>query len=146
MLLLPELPDVRNRVGTAGIEPTKRLAGKGRILYVFVLFLLAEKIVQHIVVTLAFANNWGDIRSQVAVNPNLLLFSGAVVAVLFVVAFWGMLVKKRWAIHLTLALALFDIIGEFVAQGTLSIDITVSFVVASLLPVLTLLLRRQWLG
>jgi hypothetical protein len=125
---------------------TKQLVGSGRIYYFLVLFLLAEKTIQHIVVTLAFANNWGDIRSQVAVNPDALMYSGAVVAALFAVCFWGMLVKKRWAINLALALALFDIIGEFVAQGTLAIDTTISFIVAVILLVLTLLLRRQWLG
>jgi hypothetical protein len=145
LLLLPELPGVKNKMNTTAAS-TKQLAGSGRIIYILVLLLLAEKTVQHVFVTLAFARNWGDIRSQVVVNPDALMYSGAVVAVLFAICFWGLLVKKRWAINLALALALFDIIGEFVAQGTLAIDTTVSFIVAVILLVLTLLLRRQSLG
>ena len=85
------------------------------------------------------------IRSTVAVNPDILLISGAVVAGLFMLSLWGMLGKKRWAINLAMALAIFDIIGEFIAQGTIRIVITVSFLTALTLLVLTLLLRRQWL-
>jgi hypothetical protein len=44
---------------------------------------------------------------------------------------------------LLIGLALFDIIGEFVAQGVISIVITVSFLVATLLLILTLVYRRQ---
>ena len=42
-----------------------------------------------------------------------------------------------------MALALFDMIGEFVAQGTIGIQLNVSFLVATVLLVLCLLDRRS---
>ncbi len=105
--------------------------------------LVFEKIIQHIVVTIAFCFNWGDIGSTVAVNPSILMILGAVVAVLYILSLWGMVTQQKWAINLVMALALFDIVGEFVAQGTITIAITVSFLVATILLILTLLYRRQ---
>lgn len=105
--------------------------------------LLAEKIVQHLVVTLAFAFNWAEIRSTVVVNPNLLMILGAMVALLFAFSLWHMLRRAKGVINLVLALALFDIVGEFVAQGTIRIAMTVSFLVATLLLILALFERRQ---
>jgi hypothetical protein len=105
--------------------------------------LVFEKIVQHIVVTLAFYFNWAGIASTVVVNPSLLMILGAVVAVLFALSLWGLLMQRTWAINLVTALALFDILGEFVAQGTLMITMTVSFLVATILLVLALWYRRQ---
>ncbi|MFN8444989.1 MAG: hypothetical protein U0175_29655 [Caldilineaceae bacterium] len=104
--------------------------------------LLAEKIVQHLVVTLAFAFNWADIRATVVVNPKLLMISGAVVALLFAVSLWGMMRQTKGVINLVIALALFDIVGEFVVQGTMRITLTVSFLVAILLLVLALFERQ----
>jgi hypothetical protein len=57
-----------------------------------------------------------------------------------------MIKRKRWAIDLVIGLAFFDIIGEFVAQGTIVILITVSFLVATLLLILAFLYRRQFKG
>ncbi len=105
--------------------------------------LVFEKIIQHIVVTIAFYFNWAQIGSTVAVDPSILMILGAVVAVLFILTLWGMITQQKWAINLVIALALFDIIGEFVAQGTIIITITVSFLVATILLILTLLYRRQ---
>jgi hypothetical protein len=85
--------------------------------------------------------NWGDIRSTVAVSPNVLIVLGAIVAVLFSLSLWGIATHRRWALNLVIVLAIFDIIGEFVAQGTLSIVVTVSFLVAILLLMLALLHR-----
>ena len=104
--------------------------------------LVFEKIVQHIFVTISFYLNWGDIRSSVAVNPDVLMIMGAVVAVLFILSFWGLIVRLEWAVNLVIALALFDILGEFVAQGTMIIAITVSFVVAVALLVVAFAVRR----
>jgi len=105
--------------------------------------LIAEKIIQHIFVTLAFYFNWADIGSTVAVSPRILMILGALLAVLFALSLWGMITRKRWAIDLVAALAVFDIIGEFVAQGKLGIVITVSFLVAILLLILALMYRRR---
>ena len=107
------------------------------------LVLLAEKTIQHLTVTAAFAFNWADIRSTVVVNPALLMISGAMVALLFAVSLWGMMRQVKGVIDLVIALSLFDIVGEFVAQGTMSITMTVSFLAAILLLVLALFERRQ---
>ena len=94
-------------------------------------------------VTAALAVNWQDIRSTVAVPPDALLVLGAIVAVLFGLALWGLIQRRRWAVNLVMALALFDMIGEFVAQGTIGIQLNVSFLVATVLLVLCLLDRRS---
>ncbi len=112
-------------------------------LYYLLILLVIEKIIQHIVVTLAFYFNWADIASTVVVAPVLLMVSGAIIAILFCLSLWGFIRKRFWAINLVIALALFDLIGEFVAQGRIDIVITVSFLVAMLLLVLTFLCRRQ---
>jgi hypothetical protein len=54
-----------------------------------------------------------------------------------------MLTQQNWASNLVIALALFDMIGEFIAQGRIDIVITVSFLVATILLILALLYRRQ---
>ncbi len=102
-----------------------------------------EKVIQHSVVTLAFFFNWGDIGSTVAVSPSVLLPLGAVAAGLFMLSLWGIMKHQHWALNLLIALAVFDIVGEFVAQGTLSIVVTVSFLVAILLFMLALVNRRH---
>lgn len=107
-----------------------------------IIALIFEKIIQHIMVTLAFSFNWRDIGSTVAVNPRILMILGAIVAVFFMISLWGMLSQQKWATGLVILLALFDILGEFVAQGTIGIVITVSFLVAVILLILALIHRR----
>ena len=111
--------------------------------YFLLLTLVFEKIIQHIFVTLAFAFDWAQIRSTVAVNPDFLMVAGGVVVLLFALALWGLVKERGWATNLVIGLALFDIIGEFVAQGTLGIMLNVSFIVATVLLVLGVLHRRQ---
>jgi hypothetical protein len=108
--------------------------------------LIFEKTIQHIFVTIVFYFNWEDIGSTVVVNPKILMILGAIVAVLFFLGLWGIIARKNWAINLIIALALFDIIGEFVAQGKIGIMITVSFIVAVFLLILSLFYRRQEKG
>jgi hypothetical protein len=112
-------------------------------LKIALLALVSEKIVQHVFVTLAFFFDWGAIRSTVAVNPDLLLVLGALVAVMFGLGLWGLIANKPWAPALVAGLALFDILGEFAAQGTFAIALNVSFVVAVILLVLAILYRRK---
>lgn len=100
------------------------------------ILLLAEKVIQHIFVTLAFWFNWQDIAATVVVSASVLIVLGAVAAVLYALALLGVLGEKKWASLLAGGMALFDIVGEFVAQGTLAIQLNVSFLVASLLLVL----------
>ncbi len=111
--------------------------------YYAILVLVIEKIIQHIFVTLAFYFNWMDIASTVAVSPTVLMVLGGIVAILFAVSLWGMLTKRTWSLNLLIFLALFDIVGEFVAQGRLFIVCNVSFLVAATLLILTLIYRRS---
>lgn len=119
------------------------IAMKPNWTYYVLIALIVEKIIQHTVVTLAFYFNWKDIASTVVVSPVALMILGAVVGVLFAISLWGMTRRRAWAIKLVVALALFDIIGEFMAQGKFGIVITVSFIVALLLLVLALQNQRQ---
>jgi hypothetical protein len=102
-----------------------------------------EKIIQHGIVSIAFFFNWAQIRSTVAVPPDVLLLLGAIIAGLFILSLWGIMTHRHWALNLVIALAVVDIVGECAAQGTLSIVVTVSFLVATLLLILALLYRRQ---
>jgi uncharacterized membrane protein (UPF0136 family) len=82
------------------------------------IILLGEKVIQHVIVSLSFLYDIGGIRSTVAVDDEALMISGAIIAVLFVVALWGVIRKTNWGLFLVALLAIFDIVGEFVAQGT----------------------------
>lgn len=118
-------------------------ASKSNWVYPLLILLLVEKIIQHIFVTLAFYFNWSDIAATVAISPTILMILGAIVAVLFVISLWGMITKKTWTVNLVIALALFDIIGAFVAQGRIDISMTISFLVATLLLILAFTYRRR---
>jgi hypothetical protein len=116
---------------------------KSNWIYYGLILLTSEKIVQHIAVTLAFLFNWKGIRSTVVVSPLFLTISGAIVAGLFVISLWGLFKKRAWAISLLIFLAVFDMLGEFAAQGTLAIQLNISFLVAALLLTLSLVYRGQ---
>ena len=121
----------------------RQMGTGGRAWNRYALMVLAfEKVVQHCFVTAAFLIDMGGIRSTVAINPWILTVAGALVAVLFAVALWALLVRRPWAPRLLIGLALFDIVGEFIAQGRLGITINVSFIVAVLLLVLSIKYRR----
>jgi hypothetical protein len=117
---------------------------KSNWVYYVLNMLIVEKIIQHVFVTLAFYFNWADIASTVEVSPTILMILGAFIAILFVLSLWGMLSKQSWTINLVTFLALFDIIGEFVAQGRIGIVVTVSFIVAVLLLIMAPMYRRQF--
>jgi hypothetical protein len=102
-----------------------------------------EKIIQHVFVTYAFWRDIGGIRSQVEVSPDILMTAGACIAFLFTLSLWGLFTNKFCAINLLIGLALFDIIGEFIAQGRIDIAIPVSFVVAVVILIMALVYRRQ---
>lgn len=95
--------------------------------------LVIEKVVQHFIVTLAFYFDWGEIGSTVVVSPRILMILGTIVALLLAASLWGLVRSRAWATKLVMGLALFDIAGEFIAQGKFAIVITVSFVVAMIL-------------
>jgi hypothetical protein len=112
-------------------------------IWYLLIILVLEKIIQHVVVTMAFLFNWDNINSQVAVSPSFLMVAGAVVAAFFGLSLWGLIIQRGWAIRLLSTLAIFDLVGEFVAQSRIDIVVTVSFAVAAALLILTLLYRRQ---
>jgi hypothetical protein len=108
--------------------PAKVPGKSGRPFIWYALIILScEKIVQHTAVTLAFYNDWNGIRSRVRVNPDVLMVLGAIVAVLFMLSLVGLLRHRSWSSGLLIGLALIDIVGEFIAQGTVAIVITVSY-------------------
>jgi hypothetical protein len=108
---------------------------------VLLVLLVIEKVIQHLAVTVALIFDLGGIRASLALDYRFFLVAGAFEALLFAVGGWGVLRKKSWARWLLLVLALMDIVGEFVAQGTLMITITVSILVAVILLVVSLLYR-----
>jgi hypothetical protein len=105
--------------------------------------LAAEKIIQHIFVTLAFYFNWGNIDATVAVNPDILMVLGVVITALFILSLWGLYRQRKWSVDLLITLALVDMIGEFIAQGTIAIQINVSFMIATVLLILAMMYRRR---
>lgn len=107
------------------------------------IILVGEKIIQHALVTIAFYFNWMDIRSTVAVPADILMILGAVVTVLYILCFWAIMTQKRWSNVLLIGLALFDIVGEFIAQGRLDITINVSILVAFSLLILAFFYSKQ---
>lgn len=111
--------------------------------YLLIVFVM-EKIVQHIFVSLAFLYDIGGVRSTVAVDYRALMISGAVLAILFTIALPALIQKKRWSLYLVALLAASDIIGEFIAQGTVFVAINISLIVAIVLLFLCILgLRIQ---
>jgi hypothetical protein len=113
------------------------------VIRIVIIILVGEKIIQHTLVTIAFYFNWMDIRSTVAVPADILMILGAVVTVLYTLCFWAIMTQKRWSNVLLIGLALFDIVGEFIAQGRLDITINVSILVAFSLLILALFYRKQ---
>jgi hypothetical protein len=107
------------------------------------ILLLAEKVIQHIFVSLALWFDWLGIAATVVVSPTVLAVLGSIAAALFALALWGVLRRRKWAYGLTAGLAVVDIAGEFVAQGTLAITLNVSFLVAIALLMLVLAIWRR---
>lgn len=110
------------------------------------LLLALEKFVQHMVVTYGLVTDVSGVRSRVAADPRWLAGAGFVVGVLFLACAVGMLRARRWSAYGLLALALFDVAGEYVAQGTLAVQITLSFVVAWLIVLVVVAGRRALFG
>ena len=92
---------------------------------------------------MCFLFDFGGVRATVAVDYRYLMVAGGIVAILFFIALWGLLTEKTWSISLVAGLAVFDIVGEFIAQGTIFITLMVSFVVAVVLLVLCHKIRSR---
>jgi len=95
-------------------------------------------------VTISFLYDFGGIGNNVALDYRYFMVSGSFLDILFFVVLWGLQSEKYWALALVAGLAVFDIIGEFVAQGNVFFyRITVSFVVAIILLILSIRVRSQ---
>ena len=104
--------------------------------------LSTEKVVQHLFVTYAFAVDLGEIRASVVIHHVPLMIVGFVVGLLFALSARLQYKNQRSGFLLLLYLALFDFVSEFVAQGTLAIEIVLSIVVAAII-LLTLFVNRN---
>lgn len=124
-------------------KPADRTSRASDWLRVALFLLCVEKVIQHIAVTYAFASDWGGIRASVALPYQIFMVAGAILAPLFALAAWWVMRRDPWARGLIIALALTDIVGEFVAQGKLFVTINVSLLVASALLILALLYRPR---
>ncbi len=111
-----------------------------RILF---LALLLEKVIQHLFVSWALFADYGDIRSSIAYDYRYFLAAGLALALLFSIAFYAKLKRKKWSDALIICLAITDIIGEFIAQGTLFVAVNVSFIIAVALLMLTFLQKTE---
>lgn len=111
---------------------------------ILLLVLSIEKVVQHLFVTYAFAVDLGDIRASVVIHHVPLMIVGFAVGVLFAVSSRLQFKNQRAGYVLLLYLALFDFVSEFIAQGTLAIEIVLSIVVATII-LLTLFFNRKTL-
>jgi hypothetical protein len=110
---------------------------------IFLLILAFEKFVQHMYVTYGFIVNLGGIRLAVSLDYRIFLISGFLVGLLFLLAFILLFRGNRLSLTLLFYLALFDFLGEFVAQGKVFITITVSFLVAALILIMIGTKRRS---
>lgn len=107
------------------------------------IFLSLEKFIQHMFVTYAFAVDMQGIRSTVVVDHRILMVTGFLVGLLFLANVPGLYHHTPRSRIVLGGLALFDFVGEFVAQGTLAIQITVSFLVATMILILLGVYGRQ---
>ena len=109
---------------------------------VVLVLLISEKVIQHVAVTVALLVDLRGIRASLALDYRFFLVAGACEALLFVCAGWGVVQKTSWTWWLLFILALMDVVGEFVAQGTLMVTLNVSLVVAAILLAVSLIYRQ----
>ncbi|HLF89826.1 MAG TPA: hypothetical protein VI451_12820 [Anaerolineales bacterium] len=72
-----------------------------------------------------------------------MVVTGFLVGELFLVNAPFLFQRRRYSLMVLFCLALFDFAGEFIAQGTLVIDITLSFVVATIILVILVFYGRR---
>jgi hypothetical protein len=105
--------------------------------------LLAEKVIQHVFVTIAFIFDIGGSRSSVALDYRFFMVSGGIVSILYLIALWAVYTKRKHGLSLVVTLSVFDILGEFIAQGRFDIKLNLSFIGAGILLILAQLIRRN---
>jgi uncharacterized membrane protein (UPF0136 family) len=111
--------------------------------FIVLLVLALEKLAQHMFVTYAFISNLGGIRGDVSLDYRIFMISGFLVGILFLVAFIMMVRHNPVSLRLLFYLSLFDLIGEFVAQGRVFITITVSLLIATAIIVIVYVRRKR---
>lgn len=117
---------------------------KKSLLLIVLLILSFEKFIQHMVVTYAFYVDSSEIRQTVAVDYEILMISGFLIGILFLINILFLVQGKRFSFIILFFLALFDFVGEFIAQGTSAIEITVSFFVASVILLILIFNRKRF--
>jgi len=117
---------------------------KGNLPLMVLIVLSVEKFIQHMFVSYAFAVDLAGIRATVAVDYRLLLVSGFIVGWLFLINIPFLWWQVRGAFYLLFGLAMFDIVGEFIAQGTLFIDMMLSFMVALAIVLILIFYRKRF--
>jgi hypothetical protein len=66
-------------------------------IWIRVLLVLLEKVIQHLAVAVALVLDLGDIRASLALDYEFLLVAGAFEALVFAVGGWGVLRQQSWA-------------------------------------------------
>ena len=117
---------------------------KSNLPLMVLIVLSVEKFIQHMFVSYAFAVDLAGIRATVAVDYRLLLVSGFIVGWLFLINIPFLWWQVRGAFYLLFGLAMFDIVGEFIAQGTLFIDMMLSFMVALAIVLILIFYRKRF--
>ena len=132
-----------NQLNSSNLDERLTLLTKRRPVLLYILLVLYfEKFIQHLFVSYAFLVDIGGIRESVALNYRFLKIAGLLVGIFFLFNIPFLYKRKRYSYAVLLILALFDFIGEFFAQRTLVIDVTVSFTVSSAI-LLILILRGK---
>jgi len=129
--------------GVINREPQGKRKSRPTLAIALLMLLSLEKFVQHVVVTYAFQMDLPGTRQFVRYDYRIFMVVGFLVGLLFFLSFVLIVRRKRAGFGLLYGLALFDFAAEFIAQGTLMIEITVSFIVASLIIVLYLLSTKN---
>jgi len=112
------------------------MSKKRKTIYIGILLLTIEKMIQHLFTAIVFVVNIPgigrpDIGPTFQLSDVTMAVLNIIVFILFGMAFWGRLRDKQWHRRLLAWLAVFDIVAEFVFHGFFYI--TVSVIVALVL-------------
>lgn len=110
-----------------------------KVIYIGILLLTVEKMLQHLLTAIFFAVNIlgigrPEIGPRFHLSDTTMVVLNLIVFILFGLSFWGRLQGKRWHRSLLVGLAVFDILAEFIFHGFFYI--TISVIVAIVLLIL----------
>jgi hypothetical protein len=113
---------------------------KQKILIILLYILIIEKALQHLLTALFFIVNipgigTPNIGTNFQINNNVMALLNFVYFAFFVLGITGVIKKKDWAIKLIIALALLDIILEFIFHHFFFI--TTSVIVSTILVIIS---------